>query len=252
MGTDDLQAIIDRIANKQHTEEDITLLQQLITGNPQIALQIGKNIVNIGEGKEIHIGDRIYKGTDAEAIQQIIRTIVQELQKSTPTELNEYSQLKNSFKKLLSRSEPSSIRSFLQNHEEIIKRVFDCDRDSLIFWSCSLNNQIFDICMSKYYPTTHRHSWHIVQLGIVDGDILNSIDQYIKNITLLRNWTSQNLSIARELLPDFNSDFFGHIILGRRTNLSPEIVKKIKWVNDNLPGINIRTYDRILDVITDL
>jgi predicted NACHT family NTPase len=57
MNTDDIKAIIERIASKQYTEEDITLLQQQLTDNPQIASQLGKNIVNIGEGKEIHIGD---------------------------------------------------------------------------------------------------------------------------------------------------------------------------------------------------
>lgn len=72
MGTDDLQVIINRIANKQHTEEDITLLQRLVTDNPQIALQIGKNIVNIGEGKEIHIGDRIYYQWNEDAINALI------------------------------------------------------------------------------------------------------------------------------------------------------------------------------------
>jgi len=59
MNTDDLKAIINRITNKQHREEDIVLLQQLLIDNPQIASQIGKNIVNIGDGKDIHIGDRI-------------------------------------------------------------------------------------------------------------------------------------------------------------------------------------------------
>ncbi|AFW96118.1 WD40 repeat-containing protein [Anabaena sp. 90] len=75
MSTDDLQAIIDRIANNQHTEEDIALLQQLLTDKPQIVLQIGKNIVNIGEGKEIHIGDRIYQQWDKESIKALVKAI---------------------------------------------------------------------------------------------------------------------------------------------------------------------------------
>jgi Effector-associated domain 10 len=78
MSTDDhLQAIINRIANKQHTEEDITLLQRLVTDNPQIASQLGKNIVNIGEGKEIHIGDRIYYQWDKEAVKALVEAIRQ-------------------------------------------------------------------------------------------------------------------------------------------------------------------------------
>lgn len=75
MNTDNLKTIIDRIASKQHTEEDIKLLQQLLTNNLQIALQIGKNIVNIGEGKEIHIGDRIYQTWDEQAIQALVKAI---------------------------------------------------------------------------------------------------------------------------------------------------------------------------------
>jgi CHAT domain-containing protein len=78
MGTDDLQAIINKIANKQYTEEDITLLQQLVTDNPAIASQIGKNIVNIGDGKEIHIGDRIYQQWDKETIRALIKEILEE------------------------------------------------------------------------------------------------------------------------------------------------------------------------------
>jgi hypothetical protein len=85
MNTNDIEAIINRIASKQHTEEDIKLLQQRLNDNPQIASQLGKNIVNIGEGKEIHIGDRIYQGADAEAIKQIVGSIVQELQESAST-----------------------------------------------------------------------------------------------------------------------------------------------------------------------
>jgi vWA-MoxR associated protein C-terminal domain/Effector-associated domain 10 len=75
MNTDNLKSIINRIANKQHTEEDITLLQQLVTDNPQIASQIGKNIVNIGEGKEIHIGYRIYHQWNEEAIEALVKAI---------------------------------------------------------------------------------------------------------------------------------------------------------------------------------
>ncbi|MEA5620550.1 NACHT domain-containing protein [Cronbergia sp. UHCC 0137] len=89
MGTDDLQAIINRIANKQHTEEDITLLQQLVTDNPAIASQIGKNIVNIGDGKEIHIGDHINQQWNEQAIQALVTTIQQSkaVQRSREEEL---------------------------------------------------------------------------------------------------------------------------------------------------------------------
>jgi hypothetical protein len=77
MNRDDIQALVERIASKQYTEEDITLLQKLLSDNPQIASQLGKNIVNIGEGKEIQIGDRIYPQWDKEAVKALVQSIRQ-------------------------------------------------------------------------------------------------------------------------------------------------------------------------------
>lgn len=245
---DELAAIFDRIANVQFTDADMVALQQLLeSGDREVKAQFAKFNVNIGEGKDIHIGDIIYQSVNSEAIKAVVMTMLKEM--SPNTSFSMYSELENL---LSSRSDPSSIRMFLKKYPKIIQRAFDAEIDSLIFWDCTLNNQIFDICISKYYPTTHRYSWRVVQLGIVDGDTLNSIEQCIININLLRHWVAQNIKIARELLPDFNSDFFGDIVLGRRTNLSPEVFKKIQWANDNLVGIRIRTYDWILQETTNL
>jgi hypothetical protein len=41
----------------------------------QLSIQLGKYNVNIGEGKEIHIGDRIYQQWDKEAIEALVKTI---------------------------------------------------------------------------------------------------------------------------------------------------------------------------------
>jgi hypothetical protein len=226
---DELAAIFDRIANGQFTDADIATLRQFLeSGDREVKAQLAKYNINIADGKDIHIGDIIYQSVNSETVKSELENL------------------------LSSRSDASSIRAFFKKHPKIIQRAFDCEIDSLILWDCHLNNHIFDICISKYYPTTHRHSWRVVQFGIVDGDILNSIEQCIININLLRNWASQNLKIARDSLPDFNSDFFGDIVLGRRINLSPEVFKKIQSTNDNLMGIRIRTYDWILQETANL
>lgn len=76
MNTEYLKAILNRIASKQHTEDDITLLQQaLVADNCQIALQLGKYNVNIEEGKDIHIGDRIDNQWDKEAMEALVKAI---------------------------------------------------------------------------------------------------------------------------------------------------------------------------------
>jgi Effector-associated domain 10/NB-ARC domain len=77
----DLNAIFDRIANNQASEGDVQTLRQLIYApDGQNHIQIGKNIVNIAEGKDIQIGDRIYQGLDAEAIKALLYSILQESQ----------------------------------------------------------------------------------------------------------------------------------------------------------------------------
>lgn len=73
---DELRSIIDRIAAAKQTEEDIETLRQILSLNDrQLSIQLGKYNVNIGEGKEIHIGDRIYQQWDKEAMEVLVKVI---------------------------------------------------------------------------------------------------------------------------------------------------------------------------------
>jgi Effector-associated domain 10 len=73
----DLNAIFDRIANRNATDEDIQILRQLLrVPEGQNVIQIGKYSVNIAEGRDIHIGDKIYQSTDAETIRTILLEIL--------------------------------------------------------------------------------------------------------------------------------------------------------------------------------
>ena len=78
---DDLSAIFDRIANGKETEGDLQALRQLFRkGDRPDAVQLGKHNVNIGQGQDIHVGDRTYQGADAETIREIVRSILEECQ----------------------------------------------------------------------------------------------------------------------------------------------------------------------------
>ncbi|AVH63771.1 DUF928 domain-containing protein [Nostoc sp. 'Peltigera membranacea cyanobiont' N6] len=83
---DSLEAIIDRIAKGINTESDFAALRrQLTASSKQQAIQLGKYNVNIAEGQDIHIGDRIYNQWDEQAIQALVQAIqssaeVQEIQ----------------------------------------------------------------------------------------------------------------------------------------------------------------------------
>ncbi len=60
---EDLSAIFDRIANGEETAEDIQTMRSLLRSRDgQNVVQVGNNIVNIAEGRDFQIGDRIYQG----------------------------------------------------------------------------------------------------------------------------------------------------------------------------------------------
>ena len=79
--SDDLNVLLKRITNDKETERDLQVLRQLLKvgGNRQNIVQLGKYNINIEHGQDIHIGDRIYQGTDAETIKSTLRAVLQEV-----------------------------------------------------------------------------------------------------------------------------------------------------------------------------
>jgi hypothetical protein len=75
MTPDELNPILERITLHQQTEQDLEMLRRSLAGDRQVASQLGKYNVNIGEGKEIHIGDRIYNQWDKEAMEALVKAI---------------------------------------------------------------------------------------------------------------------------------------------------------------------------------
>ncbi len=71
---DSLRLIIDRIAAGVAAEADLAALRRaLFVSGQENVVQIGKYTVRINEGQDIRIGDTIYQGPTAEAIQAAIR-----------------------------------------------------------------------------------------------------------------------------------------------------------------------------------
>lgn len=75
---ENLEAIFDRITSNIHTETDIAALKTLIVGGDRNVVQLGKYNVNINQGRDVQVGDRIYQGPDAEAIKGIIFKVIEE------------------------------------------------------------------------------------------------------------------------------------------------------------------------------
>ncbi|HEY9691092.1 MAG TPA: CHAT domain-containing protein [Oculatellaceae cyanobacterium] len=77
MNSNELGNILDRIVSGKHTEADIATFRRLLSeGKSESLLSVGKYNVNIGQGQDIHIGDRTYQGLDAEAIREVTRSVL--------------------------------------------------------------------------------------------------------------------------------------------------------------------------------
>jgi Leucine-rich repeat (LRR) protein len=77
---DELIAILDRIAKKEQTDADIQILRDWLSRGEKLVSQSGKYAINLEQGQNVYIGDRIYSEPDAEAIRKIVRDLLKELQ----------------------------------------------------------------------------------------------------------------------------------------------------------------------------
>lgn len=99
--------IIQRILNGTQTDYDVEALRQWLNSGAIQNLQVGKYNVNIGQGQDIHIGDRTYQGLDAQAIREVARSV---LRGANATDIQEIvrSILKEEFHDLAQRENPQS------------------------------------------------------------------------------------------------------------------------------------------------
>jgi len=73
---EEINSLIKRIAAGEYTDADIAFLREVLdSGDKQATLQLGKYNVNIGDGKEIHIGNRNYYSWDKEALSALVSMI---------------------------------------------------------------------------------------------------------------------------------------------------------------------------------
>jgi len=74
---DDPTEILDRIAENRYTSEDLNRLRRLVTvhGDGNV-VQVGRYNVRLDQARDIHLGDRIYRGLDAETIRDVLLTVV--------------------------------------------------------------------------------------------------------------------------------------------------------------------------------
>jgi hypothetical protein len=73
-----LQALVKRVINGQITSTDLETLRKWLSGSlDSTSIQFGKYNINIAQGQDIQIGDRIYQGADAVAIRQTVLSLLE-------------------------------------------------------------------------------------------------------------------------------------------------------------------------------
>ncbi len=89
----EINDVLDRIVKGEHTPQDISTLRQKIlsmrvNGDNNI-IKIGDVCINIGQGRDIHIGDRIYQGISADAIRDVIYPQLQKHESAIKEQIKE-------------------------------------------------------------------------------------------------------------------------------------------------------------------
>jgi Effector-associated domain 10 len=82
--SDELKNIVEKLLAEVKIDEAIDVLRQAHECGEKITLQVGDSIVNIGQGKDFHIGDRTYIVWNDEATKALIE-FFQKLQSTTQT-----------------------------------------------------------------------------------------------------------------------------------------------------------------------
>lgn len=171
--------ILNRIKNQQHSDKDIDTLHKLILANKnQTLLQLSKDNVNIGDGKDIHIGDRIYYEWNDDTIQALVKAIREAgWQCIRNLTENDYTQVENQStgigfidklaKQLTDFSQQSVMRYGLK-----LAFSSNCEREYLI----SSGNQVV--------KRWHINSWEIMQEISVPFSLTDTFDLWFTSVAV--------------------------------------------------------------------
>ncbi|WP_344968657.1 hypothetical protein [Streptosporangium fragile] len=80
-----IKATIERIVGDAYSDEDLRLLRSLVRRRGGAnAVQLGKYSIRLDNGRNIHIGDRVYRGADAEAIRDVLQDLADDMGEDVP------------------------------------------------------------------------------------------------------------------------------------------------------------------------
>lgn len=146
-------SIIERITTGNVRDSDFDVIRQiLIIKNPQNVAQLGKCNINLAQGcGDIHIGDHIYQGADTNAIREILRSLLQELQNSNSQTNPETDSEVKPTQTVCQLNE--ALQQYLENTLQLLRRLHS---PKIHHGLCELENRQTGEETSRYLVTTPK------------------------------------------------------------------------------------------------
>lgn len=154
----------------------------------------------------------------------------------------------------------SAIKDFLSSYPDIATRALGAQGSNSVLWSVKMADFTLDLCVEKILQSTvGSRLWCIVQFERSMGHLFTAnldptpeIALRINEMEGLRRWVGKNLEEARQALPEIAPNFQCSVVSGRRGSLSPQEIDRLREYNNQLLGIQVRTYDFLLDAATTI
>jgi hypothetical protein len=154
----------------------------------------------------------------------------------------------------------SSIKDFLNSYPEIATRALGAGSSDSTLWSVKMGDFALDLCVEKLLqPSVGSRAWCIVQLGRSTGPLFAPSSEptpelaaRVGELEALRRWVGKNLGTARQVLPRIAPNFQCTVVRGRRASLLPQDAQRLREYNEQLLGVQVRTYDWLIDAAMTL
>jgi hypothetical protein len=154
-----------------------------------------------------------------------------------------------------SNPDPAEITGFLSFYPDAVRRAIGFPAEDVMLWSVMVGDYKLDLAIQTVVGVTLRSTlWRIIQferssgpLFLQAGDPAPGIASRVAELESFRRWAGRNLMGARQALPDFEPNFRCTVMAGRRAALSPAELESLRQYNQQLLGIEIRTYDWLVD-----
>ena len=235
----DSHLYVEYVVSGKINKIDINTLRKLLHQDDVGNLQFGKYNVIISEGKDIHIGDRIYQGADAEAIRKVLLEVNESSKfKALLTQTEYLARMEN-----VAKSYQATYKGGLagrKDKQEEIKQHLDNNAPVIVLHGAGgLGKTRLLLSLSEILPTDIS-LWYVRnEAQSIESELVN-LDRAAKHIIVIDDaHRCPLLSYFREAL--VNPDFANKVVLVLATrSIFKESVIYTLGIRSEIPEVEIK------------